>query len=192
MTIHHSKIAFPTQPNKLFCAISIVAVLAITGCASSSSSTASAPTGGAPSTTDQMQGAAGEAARQPLRDIGLMKKKIPYALSRIADPYAEPSGPGCAWVNYELTQLSAALGAEVAVMPVADRSTSGERGSRMAIEAARDMIRSSGSRLLPGRSVIRRLSGASNADEQYEAAKERGMVRRGYLKGLSEARNCNT
>jgi hypothetical protein len=142
------------------------------------------------STRDQIQGAAGDAARQPLRDIGLMKKKIPYALSRIADPYAEPSGPGCPWISYELTQLSAALGSEVSVMPVADRSTTSERGSRMAIEAARDVIRGSGSQLLPGRSVIRRLSGASNADELYDAAKQRGMVRRGYLKGLSDAKNC--
>jgi hypothetical protein len=54
----------------------------------------------------------------------------------------------------------------------------------------RDMISSAGSRLLPGRSVIRTLSGASNADQLYEAAQQRGMVRRGYLKGLSEARNC--
>ena len=142
------------------------------------------------STRDQMQDAAGEAASQPLRDIGLMKKKIPYALTRIADPYAEPTGPGCAWITYELTQLSAALGPEVAVMPGTDRSTTSERGSRLAIEAARDMIRNSGSRILPGRSIIRRLSGATNSDALYKAAKERGMVRRGYLKGLSDARNC--
>ena len=135
-------------------------------------------------------GAAGAAASQPLRDIGLMKKKIPYALARIADPYAEPSGPGCVWITYELTQLSAALGAEVSVMPVADQSSTSEKGSRMAIDAARDLIRSSGSRILPGRSIIRRISGASNADELYEAAKQRGMVRRGYLKGLSEAKSC--
>lgn len=162
----------------------------LAGCASAPLRQADPSVAPSASTRAQMQGAAGEAASQPLRDMGLMKKKIPYALSRIADPYAEPSGPGCVWITYELTQLSAALGAEVSVMPVADRSSNSERGSRMAIEAARDLIRSSGSRLLPGRSVIRRLSGASNSDEMYRAAKERGMVRRGYLKGLSEARSC--
>lgn len=166
------------------------------GCASSGTTDSVATSGGsgeqAQSTSDQMQGAASDAARQPLRDIGLMKKKIPYALSRIADPYAEPSGPGCVWITYELTQLSAALGAEVAVMPVASRASAGERGSRMARETMREMIASAGSRLLPGRSVIRTISGASNAEEMYEAAQQRGMVRRGYLKGLSEARNCGT
>jgi hypothetical protein len=173
----------------------VVVALAITvmGCASRSPA-AALPSGEerSESTRDQMQGAAGEAARQPLRDMGLMKKKIPYALARIADPYAEPSGPGCAWISYELTQLSAALGTEVAVMPVASRDSTSERGSRMAMETAREMIRSAGSRLLPGRSVIRTLSGASNSEELYEAAQQRGMVRRGYLKGLSEARNCTT
>jgi hypothetical protein len=162
----------------------------VSGCATTSPAAPAAPEAAQPSTSSQMQGAASEAARQPLRDIGLMKRKIPYALSRIADPYAEPSGPGCVWISYELNQLSAALGAEVSVMPVADRSSNSERGSRMAVEAARDMIRNSGSRLLPARSVIRRLSGASNADALYDAAKQRGMVRRGYLKGLSEAKNC--
>ena len=169
---------------------SLVCAPLLVGCATGSSSSTSASA--AESTTrGQMQGAASEAASQPLRDIGLMKKKIPYALTRIADPYAEPSGPGCAWITYELTQLSAALGDEVSVMPGVDRSTTTERGSRMAIDAARDLIRSSGSRLLPGRSIIRRLSGASNSEDLYSAAKERGMVRRGYLKGLSDARSCS-
>jgi hypothetical protein len=162
----------------------------ISGCATTSPPAPTSPEAVKSSTSSQMQGAASEAARQPLRDMGLMKRKIPYALTRIADPYAEPSGPGCVWITYELTQLSAALGAEVSVMPVADRSSTSQRGSRMAVEAARDMIRNSGSRILPARSVIRRLSGASNADALYEAAKQRGMVRRGYLKGLSEAKNC--
>jgi hypothetical protein len=162
----------------------------ISGCATSPPVASAQNEAVSVGTSNQMRGAAGEAASQPFRDMGLMKKKIPYALARIADPYAEPSGPGCVWITYELTQLSAALGAEVSVMPVADQSTTSERGSRMAVDAARDLIRSSGSRLLPGRSVIRRLSGASTADELYRAAKERGMVRRGYLKGLSEARSC--
>lgn len=177
--------------TKSFLQIALAPVATLTllcGCATKAPNT-TAPAG-TESTRDQMQGAAGAAASQPLRDIGLMKKKIPYALARIADPYAEPSGPGCAWITYELTQLSAALGAEVSVMPVADRSSTSEKGSRMAVEAASDLIRSSGSRLLPGRSIIRRISGASTADELYEAAKERGQVRRGYLKGLSEAKSC--
>jgi hypothetical protein len=117
-----------------WCLVGLGLALA-SGCATGSrqsSNSADAPQ----STSDQMQGAASDAARQPLRDIGLMKKKIPYALSRIADPYAEPSGPGCVWITYELTQLSAALGAEVPVMPVADRSTNSERGSRMVVETA--------------------------------------------------------
>mgnify|MGYP000518206611 CR=1 FL=1 len=162
------------------CGVVALCVLALAGCASGPSrDVASAEIG--TTTREQMQGAAGEAVSQPLRDVGLMKKKIPYALARIADPYAEPSGPGCAWLTYELTQLSAALGTEVSVMPTADRSTTSQKG---------DMIRSSGSRILPGRSLIRRLSGASNSDELFRAARERGMVRRGYLKGLSDARSC--
>jgi hypothetical protein len=174
----------------LFCA-SLCGLILMGACASGPSHDVGSAQTETSGTRDQMQGAASEAARQPLRDIGLIKRKIPYALARIADPYAEPSGPGCAWITYELTQLSAALGAEVSVMPTQDRSTTTEKGSRMAVDAARDFIRNSGASLLPGRSVIRRLSGASNSDQLYDAAKERGMVRRGYLKGISEARQCS-
>jgi hypothetical protein len=176
--------------GSIFCAAALGLVFGA-GCASSGAKDGLPPAGTDESTSGQMQGAATTAASQPLRDMGLMKKKVPYALARIADPYAEPSGPGCVWITYELTQLSAALGPEVAVMPVASRASASERGSRMARETMRDMIASAGARLLPGRSVIRTLSGASNAEELYEAAQQRGMVRRGYLKGLSEARNCS-
>jgi hypothetical protein len=164
--------------------------LALSACASTPSSDAGPDQSATQTGSSQMSGAASNAARQPLRDIGLMKKKIPYALARIADPYAEPAGPGCVWISYELTQLSAALGSEVAIMPVASRASVREKGSRMAFATARDMISSAGSNLLPGRSVIRTLSGANNAEQMYEAAQQRGQVRRGYLKGLSEARNC--
>jgi hypothetical protein len=169
-----------------------LALISAAGCASNGPPEVAASTNGDenPLSRDQMQGAASDAARQPLRDIGLLRRKIPTALARIADPYAEPSGPGCVWITYELNQLNAALGSETAIMPVASQESSSARGSRAAGEAARDMIRSAGARLLPGRSVIRQLSGAKSADELYEAAEERGKVRRGYLKGLSEAKRC--
>lgn len=184
------KLCTPAHFDRNMTLAMLVSTILLVGCATGPLPNTSDGEPSASSTRGQIQGAAGDAARQPLRDIGLMKRRIPYALTRIADPYAEPSGPGCPWISYELTQLSAALGTEVSVMPVADRSTTSQRGSRMAIEAARDVIKGSGSQLLPGRSVIRRLSGASNADELYDAAKQRGMVRRGYLKGLSDAKNC--
>jgi hypothetical protein len=179
-----------------FCATkflaSVILVTLATACATPKAPDSTANLASTTMTTrGQMQGAAGEAARQPLRDIGLMKKKIPYALTRIADPYAEPSGPGCAWISYELTQLNAALGSEVAVMPSGDRSTTTtERGTRIARDMTSDMIRNASAALIPGRELIRRISGAASTDELYEAAKERGMVRRSYLKGLSDARSC--
>jgi hypothetical protein len=39
--------------------------------------------------------------------------------------------------------------------------------------------------------LIRRISGAEKADMMYKAATERGMVRRGYLKGLAQAQKCS-
>jgi hypothetical protein len=190
----HAHIGYRVPHNAVSkVSVFILAFCLLASCASRApeASPADAGENGTTSTRSEMQGAAGEAARQPFRDVGLMKKKIPYALTRIADPYADPTGPGCAWISYELSQLSAALGTEVAVMPVASRATNAEKGTRFARETARDLIRSAGSSLMPARSIIRQLSGASDADALYSAAQERGMVRRGYLKGLSESRNCN-
>ena len=46
------------------------------------------------------------------------------------------------------------------------------------------------SSLIPFRSLVREISGAGRADRDYREALYAGVVRRGYLKGLGEARNC--
>lgn len=170
---------------------SIVGLALLVGCASSPAAMDRDGQPEAKSPGSEMQAAAGDAVSQPLRDFGLMKKKIPYALSRIADPYAQPSGPGCAWISHELSQLSAALGADVAVKPAPDQPTTSETGSNIAVDAAGDFIRNASSGLIPGRSIIRQISGASRSDRLYAAALERGMIRRAYLTGLSQARGCS-
>jgi hypothetical protein len=44
---------------------------------------------------------------------------------------------------------------------------------------------------IPYRGCVRRLSGAERHDRLVQAAIEAGAVRRGYLKGLGEARGCD-
>jgi hypothetical protein len=133
---------------------------------------------------------ASDMARQPLRDIGMMKRTIPAALTRISDPYGEPSGPGCTWLNYEIAQLDEALGPDPAAARAIDDRSMGEKGQEAAKTAAGQAVRGAAASLMPARGLVRFISGAEKADRQLREAKERGMVRRGYLRGLAKAQNC--
>lgn len=150
----------------------------------------SAPAAGQPSFGETAQSAASEAARQPLKDVGLMRRPIPPALARISDPYAAPSGPGCGWLMYEINQIDMVLEPETVAPGHVDDRSGVDRGRDMAGAAMVDAAKSAFVGLLPARGIIRRLSGADQADKAYREAEARGRVRRGYLKGMAQAQNC--
>ncbi len=142
------------------------------------------------STRDDLTAAANEAAVQPFRDIGIVRRKVPAALARIGDPYAPPSGETCQWISYEIQQLDEALKGEVATNAGSDNRSLQDKGGSMAKSGATEAVRGVGSMLVPQRGLIRMLSGASKADRLYEEAEQRGMVRRGYLRGLADSKGC--
>ncbi len=142
------------------------------------------------STRDDLTAAANEAAVQPFRDIGIVRRKVPAALARIGDPYAPPSGETCQWISYEIQQLDEALKGEVATNTGPDNRSMQAKGGSMAKTGATEAVRGVGSMLVPQRGLIRMLSGASKSDRLYEEAEQRGMVRRGYLRGLADSKGC--
>jgi hypothetical protein len=142
------------------------------------------------STRDDLSAAAGEAAVQPLRDIGVVRKKVPAALARIGDPYAPPSGETCQWISYEIQQLDEALKGEVATNGGTDNRSMQDKVGSMAKSGATEAVLGVGSMLVPQRGLIRMLSGASKSDRLYEEAEQRGLVRRGYLRGLADSKGC--
>lgn len=142
------------------------------------------------STRDDLTAAANEAAVQPFRDIGVLRRKVPAALARIGDPYAPPSGETCQWISYEIQQLDEALKGEVATNAGPDNRSIQAKGGSMAKSGATEAVRGVGSMLVPQRGLIRMLSGASKSDRLYEEAEQRGMVRRGYLRGLADSKGC--
>jgi hypothetical protein len=142
------------------------------------------------STRSDLTAAAGEAAVQPLRDFGMVRKKIPAALARIGDPYAPPTGDSCQWITYEIRELDEALKGEVVSPAGPDNRSLQAKGGSMAKSSATEAVRGVGSMLIPQRGLIRMLSGASKSDRLYEEAEQRGMVRRGYLRGLADSKGC--
>ncbi len=169
------------------------ALVGLSACATHSnkeSRAQSTTSSSASSTRDDLTAAATEAAVQPFRDIGMVRRKVPAALARIGDPYAPPSGESCQWINYEIQKLDEALKGEVVTSSGPDNRSIQDRGGEMAKSGATEAVRGVGSMLVPQRGLIRMLSGASKADRLYQEAEQRGMVRRGYLRGLADSKGC--
>jgi hypothetical protein len=174
--------------------MAVIGLFVLSGCTSMAGSKTPASTSATTSddgaNSESIGTAASQAAVQPLRDFGIVRRKIPAALARISDPYAPPTGQSCQWIQYEIQQLNAALQGDVEPAVGHDDGTMASKGENMAKEGATEAVRGITSLLVPQRRLVRMLTGASKADRLYAEAEERGMVRRGYLRGLAEAKKC--
>jgi hypothetical protein len=127
------------------------------------------------------------AAEAPLRDVNVLRTKIPEVLLyAMADPYSRPP-PGwkCVDLITMVAPLDDALGDDLDTpeqqKAMTEKGKSGAMG--LAAGAASDFI--------PFRSWVRKLSGAERHDALVQNAILAGAVRRAYLKGLGEAKGCN-
>ncbi len=117
----------------------------------------------------------------PAQDVGLSKIKIPAYLSEMSNPYMGlPTD--CAAIRAEVEKLDGLLGADLDVPE--DEDIMRERNQ---LNAASSAV---GSVLIPFRGVVRAVTGAAKNERDARNAYERGLVRRAYLKGRSEERDC--
>lgn len=126
------------------------------------------------------------AVASPLRDVNLLRSKIPDVLLRaMADPYQRPAPASCARISALVKELNGALGDDLDE-PNADDQSLMVRGRGAALGAVAGLA----SDIIPFRGWVRQLSGAEQHDQLVAAAILGGAVRRGYLKGLGESRSC--
>lgn len=130
------------------------------------------------------------AVSAPLRDVNLLRTKIPAVLLvAMAEPYARPTDLGCGGVIAEVRSLNEALG------PDLDASEERERARTLSREGAQNvalgMVADTAQDVIPFRGWVRKLTGAEQHDRMVGQAILAGQVRRAYLKGLGEARGCN-
>jgi hypothetical protein len=145
-------------------------------------------------TSDANKDGIGGAAQAPLRDMNLVRTKIPpVLLEAMADPYARPPGKkiSCDTLIMLVAPLDLALGEDVDRRPPEDDEDLMDRGKRMAGSAAFGAMASAAQDLIPMRGWVRKLSGAEKHDKLVQHAVASGAIRRAYLKGLGEARGCN-
>lgn len=121
------------------------------------------------------------ALQSPMRDINVRQVEIsPILQLAMSDVYAMPAIVDCASLADEVGALDRELGDDLDLRPFAAKQ------ENLAISVFASAIRS----LVPYRGIVRRISGADKRDRRVAAAIAAGSIRRGYLKGLGESRNC--
>ncbi len=121
-----------------------------------------------------------DVASTPLNDLNLSKDEIPEALTdAVVAPYASERMADCEDIAREVARLDAVLGADLDI-------ATGERRDITVGKVAKSAVSS----FIPFRGIIREVSGAADHQRDFEEAIFAGAVRRGYLKGLGQARSC--
>ena len=127
------------------------------------------------------------AATAPLHDLNVVRQGIPpILLEAISDPYARPAPLNCRRIAVELASLRAAMGADFDEPNTPQDPSLTMKNGHVALA----LIHGAAANLLPFSGFVRTLSGAQHHDEMVIEAITAGSARRGYLKGLGEARRC--
>lgn len=128
----------------------------------------------------------------PLRDVNIVRTKIPRVLlEAMDDPYQRPVRADCNSLIDLVEPLDAALGEDIDRNPPEENEDLMDRGRKAAGQAALGAIASTAQDMIPMRGWVRKLTGAERHDRLVQSAITSGNVRRAYLKGLGEARGCN-
>jgi hypothetical protein len=145
-----------------------------------------APPGQLQTTDEQTKSTVQDAAAAPMHDLNVIRAKIPpVLLAAMADPYARPAPASCGVIVAKVRELTVALGDDLDVPDDEDESM-GHKGAGL----GRELVRAGAESLIPLRGFVRKLTGAEQHDRLVQNALTAGNVRRGYLKGLGEARGC--
>ena len=129
-----------------------------------------------------------DAAYSPLRDVNLIRPEIPLLLRNLQYPYATATLNDCAAVAREIGQLDSVLGPE-SYQAGPDRNIwdrSGDFVEEQAIDAAQGTAQD----LIPFRSWVRRISGATRAEREALRAVANGQQRRTFLRGYGASLGC--
>ncbi|WP_448585836.1 hypothetical protein [Thermaurantiacus sp.] len=119
---------------------------------------------------------------QPGRDLGIVPTRIPEFLEQLMqNPYSRENARSCREIRQGIAQLSAVIG------PDLDEAARADEPERRVVRAG---LRASVSSVVPFRGLVREATGAAEADRRRARAIDAAIARRGFLRGLAEARGC--
>jgi hypothetical protein len=122
-----------------------------------------------------------DVAKTPMTDLNVGRDgEIPPLLIRAtAQPYALGGLGKCRQIAGAIQQLDEVLGPDID-LPAAERERiSAGRVGKWVVAS-----------FIPFRGLIREVSGANAQDRKVNAAIQAGLTRRGFLKGVGEAKGC--
>lgn len=126
----------------------------------------------------------GDVATAPLSDVNLKQKEIPPLLEQVLeDPYAQDGLRKCKDIVAAVEELDAVLGPDFDTPAPESR---GRKRRNKAMGLAKGAVTS----FIPFRWLIREVTGANKAEDDYRVAIYAGGVRRAFLKGLGQQRGC--
>ncbi|HWK35506.1 hypothetical protein [Sphingomonas sp.] len=135
-----------------------------------------------PAAAQQNSNSAGQIVSQPARDVGAEKIKIPPVLIKASEaPYSIAGVATCAAIGRQITALTAELGPDYGATPAEQ-----DKVEQLAAAGGRAVVNS----IIPFRGLVREVSGAAAADRRLQAAVDAGLARRGFLRGLQQAKGC--
>ena len=147
----------------------LAAALVLTACASSNQ--------------DKVAGA----ATTPLSDLNVVRADIPEVLKAAAAvPYAQPADASCGGLATGIRALDEVLCPDLDAPHTSGNPGLLDRGG----DAATGALQRTAEGVMPFRGWVRKLSGAERYAHQVSAAITAGGVRRGYLRGLAQAKTC--
>jgi hypothetical protein len=127
-------------------------------------------------------GRAGDIASQPARDVGVADRKVPAILQDALEaPYELNGGESCAVLATNIGALNAELGNDLD-----EKQKKGGTVGKYAEAGGKFVVNT----IIPFRGLVREVSGAAAADRRLEAAKQAGIARRGFLRGVQATRKC--
>ena len=133
----------------------------------------------------------GNAATAPLEDFNLRREYIPTVLLQARNnPYDMRNLGRCSTIAREVERLDDALGPDTDEPPQGQGTTRSEQMAEAGADLALDMVRDGVRDFIPGRSWIRRLTGAEQHSREVQASIRAGLMRRSFLKGMGMQQNC--
>ncbi len=123
-----------------------------------------------------------DTASIPLKDLNLVKSKIPLILLEAKEaPYAVPVDQSCASLNSLILTLDEVLAPDVDATPEETSKTK---------KAASGALTSTVKSLVPFRGWLRKLSGAERHSKKVAKSIAAGTIRRAFLKGIRITKQC--
>ena len=131
-----------------------------------------------------------DAALSPLADLNIRKRERPEVIKwlEVNEVYHVEEAVSCEWLEVRIGELDDALGDD---FDVEETSSSlleqvGDAGKGAAVSSVASAVGDH----IPGRGMIRSLSGAKARQKRTRELYQRGVARRSYLKGITKSQGC--